>query len=82
MTCCIPRAGKPPGGVWIGAEHPEPALVGCAVVQSPYRSRGGASGRVALIGPMRMTYATAQAAVRAVANCLERLLAEGPWPWP
>lgn len=70
-----PQSREAPGGVWIGGEHPEPALGGCAVVQSSYQSRGGASGRVALIGPMRMTYATAQAAVRAVAHCLERLLA-------
>lgn len=63
-----------PGGVWIGAEHPDPALKGCAVVQAPYRAKGGAEGRVALIGPMRMAYATAQAAVRSVAARLERLL--------
>ena len=63
-----------PGGVWIGAEHPDPALKGCVVVQAPYRAKGGAEGRVALIGPMRMAYATAQAAVRSVAARLERLL--------
>jgi len=31
-------------------------------------------GQVALIGPMRMAYATARAAVRSVASVLERLL--------
>ena len=63
-----------PGGVWIDAEHPDPGLNGCAVVQASYRAKGGAEGRVALIGPMRMAYATAQAAVRSVAAKLERLL--------
>ena len=53
---------------------PECPFRACAVVQAPYRAKGGAEGRVALIGPMRMAYATAQAAVRSVAARLERLL--------
>ena len=70
-----PSNREAPGGVWIGDEHPDPALDGCAVVQAPYLTRGGAQGRVALIGPMRMAYATAREAVRTVAGTLERLLA-------
>ena len=62
------------GGVWIGAEHPDPALHQCAVVQADYRSGDGGIGQVALVGPMRMAYATALAAVRSVAQVLERLL--------
>ncbi|MEY3464361.1 MAG: hypothetical protein RLZZ468_2139 [Cyanobacteriota bacterium] len=62
------------GGIWIGAEHPNRALHQCAVVQADYRSGDGAVGRVALVGPMRMAYATARAAVRSVAQVLERLL--------
>jgi len=62
------------GGVWIGAEHPLEALHACAVVQADYRSGDGGTGQVALVGPMRMAYATAQAAVRSVARVLERLL--------
>lgn len=62
------------GGVWIGAEHPHPALHNCAVVQAGYRTSSGSSGQVALIGPMRMAYATARSAVRVVAASLERLL--------
>nr|YP_009530581.1 Negative regulator of class I heat shock protein [Paulinella micropora]AXY63270.1 Negative regulator of class I heat shock protein [Paulinella micropora] len=62
------------GGVWIGAEHPHPALEQCAVVQSSYYLGTEGVGQVALIGPMRMTYATAQGAVGAVARHLERLL--------
>ena len=65
---------SPLGGVWIGAEHPDPALHQCAVVQSRYETASGGSGQVALIGPMRMPYATARSAVQAVARTLERLL--------
>ena len=62
------------GGIWIGQEHPNPALHHCAVVQARYRSGDGSEGQVALVGPMRMAYATARAAVQAVAQSLERLL--------
>lgn len=62
------------GGVWIGAEHPHPALRSCAVVQSSYGTGSGGVGHVALVGPMRMAYATARSAVRSVATVLERLL--------
>ncbi|MFM8259367.1 MAG: HrcA family transcriptional regulator [Vulcanococcus sp.] len=61
-------------GVWIGAEHPDPALHRCAVVQASYATAAGERGQVALVGPMRMAYATSRAAVRAVATSLERLL--------
>ncbi len=62
------------GGIWIGSEHPHTALKSCAVVQAPYRTADGASGQVALIGPMRMAYATARSAVRSVASILQQLL--------
>ena len=62
------------GGIWIGAEHPHQALHQCALVQADYHSGDGSVGKVALVGPMRMAYATAQAAVRSVAQVLERLL--------
>ena len=61
-------------GVWIGAEHPHPALRACSVVQASYRTGDGSLGQVALVGPMRMAYATARAAVRSVATSLQRLL--------
>ncbi|KMM17435.1 heat-inducible transcriptional repressor HrcA [Synechococcus sp. GFB01] len=63
------------GGIWIGAEHPHRALHQCALVQADYRSGDGGIGQVALVGPMRMAYATARAAVLSVARVLERLLA-------
>jgi len=62
------------GGVWIGNEHPHPALGPCAVVQASYGAGAHGLGHVALIGPMRMAYATARSAVQAVARTLERLL--------
>ena len=58
--------------VWIGSEHPHKALGECAVVQCPYRTRDGGRGVVALVGPMRMAYATARAAVQSVAHLLQR----------
>jgi len=64
----------PLDGVWIGAEHPHPALNQCAVVQATYEAGDGSRGQVALVGPMRMAYATARAAVRSVASSLQRLL--------
>ena len=63
------------GGIWIGAEHPHRALHQCALVQADYCSGDGGVGQVALVGPMRMAYATARTAVRSVAQVLERLLA-------
>ena len=69
-----PRQLLQQGGIWIGAEHPHRALHACALVQADYRSGDGGVGQVALIGPMRMAYATARAAVRSVASVLERLL--------
>jgi heat-inducible transcriptional repressor len=60
--------------IWIGSEHPHEALSACAVVQAPYTTSEGDLGHVALVGPMRMAYATADAAVRSVAAILQRLL--------
>jgi len=62
------------GSVWIGHEHPHQALNQCAVVQACYCCADGSQGRVALVGPMRMAYATARAAVRSAADLLQRLL--------
>ncbi|MFQ6538482.1 MULTISPECIES: HrcA family transcriptional regulator [Aphanothece] len=60
--------------IWIGREHPHGALERCAVVQASYTTGDGAQGQVALVGPMRMAYATARAAVHSVAATLSRLL--------
>ena len=74
---CPPQAlleQSQPASIWIGAEHPLQALHSCGLVQASYRAGTGDVGHVALIGPMRMAYATARAAVRSVARVLERLL--------
>ena len=60
--------------VWIGSEHPQSALQACSVVQAPYRCGSDGRGQVALVGPMRMAYATARAAVERVARHLDLLL--------
>ena len=60
--------------VWIGGEHPHTALSDCSVIQSSYRSGRGGVGQVALVGPMRMAYATARASVQSVAKHLNNLL--------
>jgi heat-inducible transcriptional repressor len=60
--------------VFIGQEHPQSALEACSVVQAPYRCGQEGTGHVALIGPMRMAYATACSAVERVARHLELLL--------
>lgn len=69
-----PKGLSAMGGVWIGAEHPHRALEHCAVVQASYSTSEGSGGQVAVVGPMRMAYATARAAVRTVATSLSRLL--------
>ncbi len=61
-------------GVWIGSEHPQSALADCSVVQAAYRSSNAGIGQVALVGPMRMAYSTALAAVETVAKHLNRIL--------
>ena len=45
-----------------------------SVVQASFKTSNNGIGQVALIGPMRMAYPTAIAAVKSVANHLERLL--------
>ncbi len=62
------------GGVLIGDEHPLAALEECSVVQASYGNSVEGIGYVALIGPMRMAYSTALAAVSIVAHHLSRIL--------
>ena len=71
LTLSTPDHGY---GVWIGQEHPEQALHHCSVVQATYTSATDGVGHVALVGPMRMAYATALAAVKSAAHRLDYLL--------
>ncbi len=73
-TAIVPKDKKQINGVWIGAEHPQTELVECSVVEAAYRTENDGLGHVALIGPMRMAYSTAMAAVKTIAHHLERLL--------
>ena len=73
QPCAVVSSADRPG-VWIGQEHPQSALQACAVVQAPYRCGAAGIGQVALVGPMRMAYATAKAAVQRVARHLDLLL--------
>ncbi len=70
----VPEGINSIGGVWIGAEHPHGALAECSVVQASYRSANEGIGQVVLVGPMRMVYSTAMAAVNSVAQHLNRIL--------
>ena len=73
-TSVIPLDTVHNGSVWIGNEHPQNELSNCSVVKASYSSSNGGVGHVALIGPMRMAYATSLAAVKSVAQHLERIL--------
>ncbi|MDP9404742.1 MAG: heat-inducible transcriptional repressor HrcA [Actinomycetota bacterium] len=63
--------------VAIGAEHGVAPLAQCAVVVSPYEVEGHAAGSVGVLGPTRMNYSQALAAVAMVSQRLGRHLSEG-----
>ncbi len=73
-TAVLPQKKNHSDGIWIGSEHPQRALANCSVVKATYQSSNNGIGHVALIGPMRMTYSTAKAAVKTVARHLNRVL--------
>ncbi|HEX6310094.1 MAG TPA: heat-inducible transcriptional repressor HrcA [Acidimicrobiia bacterium] len=60
--------------VRIGAENDIEDLRDCAIVLAPYRVEGEVSGTVGVLGPTRMDYQQALAAVAAVSQQLGRLL--------
>ncbi|HVE46051.1 MAG TPA: heat-inducible transcriptional repressor HrcA [Acidimicrobiales bacterium] len=63
--------------VAIGAEHGVAPLAQCAVVVSPYEVEGHAAGSIGVLGPTRMNYSQAIAAVAMVSRRLGRHLSEG-----
>jgi len=63
--------------VAIGAEHGIEPLVACAVVLAPVIAEGERVGTVGVVGPTRMNYPYALAAVDIVSNRLGRRLEEG-----
>ena len=62
--------------VVIGHEHSAQFLYPYGAVLSSYGNISHSSGTVAVIGPTRMSYATAIPAVRFIANLLDELTAE------
>ena len=63
--------------VAIGSEHGLEQLATCAVVVSPFQVEGSVSGTVAVVGPTRMNYPQALAAVTLVSQRLGKRLSEG-----
>ncbi|HSS09296.1 MAG TPA: HrcA family transcriptional regulator [Acidimicrobiales bacterium] len=63
--------------VAIGTEHGVRPLAECSVVVAPYEVEGEPVGTVGVLGPTRMRYEQALAAVAVVSNRLGRALTEG-----
>lgn len=63
--------------VTIGAEHGLEPLAGCSIVVAPYEVAGALAGTIGVLGPTRMNYAQAMAAVAAVSQRLGERLEEG-----
>jgi heat-inducible transcriptional repressor len=63
--------------VAIGAEHGVPPLAECSVVMAPYMLEGEQAGTVAVLGPTRMHYDQALAAVAVVSSRLGKALSDG-----
>jgi heat-inducible transcriptional repressor len=63
--------------VAIGAEHGVERLSECAVVVAPFAVEGAERGTIGVLGPTRMNYPQALAAVAVVSQRLGRHLSEG-----
>ena len=63
--------------VAIGTEHGFEPLAECAVVVAPYEVEGEPAGTIGVLGPTRMNYPQALAAVAVVSERLGRRLSEG-----
>lgn len=63
--------------VSIGAEHGVPSLADCSVIVAPYDVEGERAGSIGIVGPTRMDYQQALAAVAVVSKRLGRALSEG-----
>lgn len=62
--------------VAIGGEHGVEPLVACSVVVAPVRAEGETLGTIGVLGPTRMNYPQALAAVEVVSDRLGRRLAD------
>jgi heat-inducible transcriptional repressor len=63
--------------VSIGAEHGLEPLADCSIVVASYAVEGERAGTIAVLGPTRMNYPQALAAVAVVGNRLGRRLSDG-----
>jgi len=63
--------------VAIGNETGVDPLAECSLVVAPYSADGNQSGTIGLLGPTRMNYPHAMAAVAVVSQSLEKRLSEG-----
>jgi heat-inducible transcriptional repressor len=63
--------------VAIGTEHGVEPLADCSIVVSPYEIEGERAGTVGILGPTRMHYEQALAAVAVVSKRLGQALSEG-----
>jgi heat-inducible transcriptional repressor len=63
--------------VAIGSETGVQPLSDCAVVVAPYEVDGETAGSIGVLGPTRMNYPQAMAAVAVVSDRLGRRLSEG-----
>ena len=63
--------------VSIGAEHNLESLAECSIIVYPYEVEGQPAGTIAVLGPTRMHYPEALAAVAVVSKRLGRHLTEG-----
>ena len=72
-----PRRPRPRPHVAIGAETGIEPLAECALVVAPYDVEGEPAGTIGVLGPTRMNYPQALAAVAVVSKRLGRRLSEG-----
>ncbi|HYX43399.1 MAG TPA: heat-inducible transcriptional repressor HrcA [Acidimicrobiales bacterium] len=63
--------------VSIGTEHGVEPLAECSIVVAPYDVSGAPAGTIGVLGPTRMNYPQAMAAVAVVSERLSRRLQEG-----
>ena len=63
--------------VSIGTEHGVEPLAECSIVVAPYEVSGAPAGTIGVLGPTRMDYPQAMAAVAVVSERLSRRLHEG-----
>jgi len=63
--------------VAIGTEHGVEGLAECSIVVAPYEVEGEPAGTIGVLGPTRMNYPQALAAVAVVSNRLGKRLSEG-----